>query len=133
MHAPVCPVSVDAISHHRRRHADPSVAQVVASTAAPGFQDAEGGTTHVPRDVRVLDDGLVEVDHWLVDQRKRPSVSVADIKVFVWIRHLRSGALDHVPTDLPDRSPTERDRARDNLLEQIRSDGVKGTTVCGDQ
>jgi glutathione S-transferase len=30
-------------------------------------------------------------------------LSVADLKVFVWIRHLRSGALDHVPTDLPDR------------------------------
>jgi glutathione S-transferase len=29
-------------------------------------------------------------------------LSVADLKVFVWIRHLRSGALDHVPTDLPD-------------------------------
>jgi glutathione S-transferase len=30
-------------------------------------------------------------------------LSVADLKVFVWIRHLRSGALDHVPTDLPNR------------------------------
>jgi glutathione S-transferase len=30
-------------------------------------------------------------------------LSVADLKVFMWIRHLRSGALDHVPTDLPDR------------------------------
>ena len=30
-------------------------------------------------------------------------LSVADLKVFVWIRHLRSGALDHVPTDLTDR------------------------------
>lgn len=30
-------------------------------------------------------------------------LSVADLKVFVWIRHLRSGTLDHVPTDLPDR------------------------------
>jgi prostaglandin-H2 D-isomerase / glutathione transferase len=30
-------------------------------------------------------------------------LSVADLKVFVWIRHLRSGAVDHVPTDLPDR------------------------------
>src|SRR5262245_42057966 len=30
-------------------------------------------------------------------------LSVADLKVFVWIRHLKSGALDHVPTDLVDR------------------------------
>ena len=34
-------------------------------------------------------------------------LSVADLKVFVWIRHLKSGALDHVPTDLVDRiAPT---------------------------
>ena len=31
------------------------------------------------------------------------SLSVADLKVFEWIRNLRSGAIDHVPTDLPDR------------------------------
>jgi prostaglandin-H2 D-isomerase / glutathione transferase len=30
-------------------------------------------------------------------------LSVADLKVFVWLRHLKSGALDHVPTDLVDR------------------------------
>lgn len=30
-------------------------------------------------------------------------LSVADLKVFVWIRNLKSGKLDHVPTDLPDR------------------------------
>jgi glutathione S-transferase len=30
-------------------------------------------------------------------------LSVADLKVFVWIRHLKSEALDHVPTDLVDR------------------------------
>ena len=30
-------------------------------------------------------------------------LSVADLKVFVWIRHLKSGVLDHVPADLPDR------------------------------
>jgi glutathione S-transferase len=30
-------------------------------------------------------------------------LSVADLKVFVLIRHLKSGALDHVPTDLVDR------------------------------
>jgi glutathione S-transferase len=31
------------------------------------------------------------------------SLSVADLKVFVLMRHLKSGVLDHVPTDLPDR------------------------------
>src|SRR6266850_1773471 len=30
-------------------------------------------------------------------------LSVADLKVFVWIRHLRSGKLDYIPADLPDR------------------------------
>jgi len=30
-------------------------------------------------------------------------LSVADLKVFIWIRNLRSGVLDHIPTDLPDR------------------------------
>lgn len=30
-------------------------------------------------------------------------LSVADLKVFLWVRYLRSGMLDHVPTDIPDR------------------------------
>lgn len=30
-------------------------------------------------------------------------LTVADLKVFVWIRQLKSGVLDHVPIDLPDR------------------------------
>jgi glutathione S-transferase len=30
-------------------------------------------------------------------------LSVADLKVFILIRHLRSGVLDHMPADLPDR------------------------------
>ena len=29
--------------------------------------------------------------------------SVADLKVFCWVRHLKSGKLDHIPADLPDR------------------------------
>jgi prostaglandin-H2 D-isomerase / glutathione transferase len=29
-------------------------------------------------------------------------LTVADLKVIVWIRHLRSGVLDHIPADLPD-------------------------------
>jgi glutathione S-transferase len=28
---------------------------------------------------------------------------VADLKVMVWVRALRSGILDYVPTDLPDK------------------------------
>jgi glutathione S-transferase len=31
-------------------------------------------------------------------------LTVADLKVFVWIRHLRSGNLDHMPKDLTDRT-----------------------------
>jgi glutathione S-transferase len=30
-------------------------------------------------------------------------LTVADLKVFVWVRHLKSGVLDHVPADLSDR------------------------------
>lgn len=30
-------------------------------------------------------------------------LTVADLKVFVWVRRLKSGKLDHIPTDLPDR------------------------------
>jgi glutathione S-transferase len=36
---------------------------------------------------------------WFADGR----LTVADLKVFLWIRHLKSGKLDHVPTDLVDR------------------------------
>ena len=38
-------------------------------------------------------------DQYFADNR----LTVADLKGFVWIRHLRSGNLDHVPRDLPDR------------------------------
>lgn len=30
-------------------------------------------------------------------------LTVADLRAFLWVRHLRSGSLDHVPRDLPDR------------------------------
>jgi len=36
---------------------------------------------------------------WFADGR----LTVADLKVFLWIRHIRSGNLEHVPTDLADR------------------------------
>lgn len=29
-------------------------------------------------------------------------LTVADLKVYLWLRHIKSGGLDHVPTDLPD-------------------------------
>jgi glutathione S-transferase len=31
------------------------------------------------------------------------ALSVADLKVYLWIRHLKSGTLDYLPTDLADR------------------------------
>lgn len=31
-------------------------------------------------------------------------LTMADLRVYVWVRHLRSGALDHVPADLVDRT-----------------------------
>jgi glutathione S-transferase len=30
-------------------------------------------------------------------------LTVADLKVFLWVRYLRSGMLDYVPNDIPDR------------------------------
>lgn len=30
-------------------------------------------------------------------------LTVADLKVFLWIRHLKSGNMDYIPADLPDR------------------------------
>ena len=38
--------------------------------------------------------------------------------MFVWIRHLKSGVLDHIPADLPDRvAPTLVE-----LLERVKND-----------
>ena len=60
-------------------------------------------------------------------------LTVADLKVFVWIRHLKSGKLDHVPTDLPDRvAPKlvehfrriEEPPAHAGVLRQARDQGV---------
>ncbi len=34
-------------------------------------------------------------------------LTMADLKVFLWVRHLRSGNLDHVPVDLSDRVAPE--------------------------
>lgn len=40
---------------------------------------------------------------WFADRR----LTVADLKVALWVRWLRSGALDHIPKDLPDRIAPE--------------------------
>jgi glutathione S-transferase len=34
-------------------------------------------------------------------------LTVADLKVFVWVRHIKSGSLDHVPADLVARLAPE--------------------------
>ena len=36
---------------------------------------------------------------YFADQR----LTVADLKIFIWVRWLRSGVLDHIPKDLVDR------------------------------
>jgi glutathione S-transferase len=58
----------------------------------------------IPFYLRALADRLaLRGGEWFADGR----LTVADLKVFLWIRHLKSGKLDHVPTDLPDRvAPT---------------------------
>jgi glutathione S-transferase len=54
-----------------------------------------------------LSDSLARLQRRLVAQGGQyfadGRLTVADLKVFVWIGHLRSGQLDHVPVDLPDR------------------------------
>jgi prostaglandin-H2 D-isomerase / glutathione transferase len=58
---------------------------------------AEGPITNY---LRALDARLGERGgEWFADGR----LTVADLKVYIWIRHLKSGNLEHVPTDLPDR------------------------------
>ena len=44
-------------------------------------------------------------------------LTVADLKVFVWIRHLRSGQLDHVSVDLPDRVAPRLVEHHDRVIE----------------
>jgi glutathione S-transferase len=49
-------------------------------------------------------------------------LSVADLKVFIWIEQLKSGRLDHVPRDLPDRVAPKLVE----LCERVRNEpGVK--------
>jgi glutathione S-transferase len=50
---------------------------------------------------------LARLQHRLEDQGggyfAGDRLTVADLKVFVWVRHLKSGALDHVSSDVVDR------------------------------
>jgi glutathione S-transferase len=55
----------------------------------------------IPFYLRALSDRLaLRGGAWFADGR----LTVADLKVFLWIRHLKSGVLDHIPADLPDRA-----------------------------
>jgi glutathione S-transferase len=50
-------------------------------------------------------------------------LSVADLKVFVWIDHLKSGKLEYIPTDLPDRVAPKLVALHQRVKEHA---GVKG-------
>ncbi len=61
-------------------------------------------------------------------------LSVADLKVLVWILHLKSGKLDHVPVDIADRAAPKlvehcerikRPPWSDRLLHEARTHRVK--------
>ena len=59
-------------------------------------------------------------------------LSVADLKVFVWIRHLASGKLDHIPDDIADRvapklvQHCERIRRHPGVVAYYAERGVSG-------
>jgi glutathione S-transferase len=54
----------------------------------------------IPRFLQRLESRLETGDgEWLVGNR----LTVADLKCFVWVRWLKSGALDHVPADIVDQ------------------------------
>ena len=50
-------------------------------------------------------------------------LTVADLKVFLFVRYLRSGMLDHVPTDIPDRLAP-------NLVEHFERTGAHPAIVA---
>jgi glutathione S-transferase len=55
---------------------------------------------HIPRFLEQLQARLKAAGgEYFADKR----LTVADLKVFLWVRWLKSGALDHIPADLPDR------------------------------
>ena len=59
----------------------------------------------VRNDAHALAHRIVRADrhqfpgHYFADQR----LTVADLKIFMWVRWLRAGVLDHIPKDLVDR------------------------------
>lgn len=54
----------------------------------------------IPRFLQQLDARLqAGGGEWFVEKR----LTVADLKCFLWVRWLKSGALDHIPADLVDR------------------------------
>ena len=52
------------------------------------------------RGLKILDERLKAAGGEYFSDRR---CTVADIKVYIWIRHLKSGIIDHVPADLPDK------------------------------
>ncbi len=54
----------------------------------------------IPRFLRQIEARLkAGGGEWFVEKR----LTVADLKCFMWVRWLKSGALDHIPTDIVDR------------------------------
>lgn len=57
-------------------------------------------------------------------------LTVADLKVYLWLRHIRKGNLDHIPADLPDRvapklvEHTERVRNDPRVAAYYESKGI---------
>jgi glutathione S-transferase len=64
--------------------------------------------------------------HYFADGK----LTIADLKVFLWIRHLKSGQLDHIPTDIADRHAPllvehyERVKAHPGVKSYYESRGV---------
>ena len=59
-------------------------------------------------------------------------LTVADLKVYVWILNLRSGVLDHVPKDLVDRVAPELAKHCDRVAGELSSCGrdSRRTETC---
>ena len=55
----------------------------------------------IPRFLQQIDARLkAGGGEWFVERR----LTVADLKCFMWVRWLKSGALDHIPTDIVDKN-----------------------------
>ena len=94
--AALCDETMDAVEEIAAR----VFATIVLPEAEKKAQREELANGPVPYSLSRLQQRLeAHGGRYFADDR----LTVADLKVFVWIRHLRSGALDHVPSDLPDR------------------------------